>query len=272
MNPTIVIVPGAGDTPASWTPVRRHLERVGKVVTYARAGMGAAPGPQHRMLHDYLLELDAVVAVEEEPVILVGHSFGGLLAQVYAQRHPHRVAGMVLVDATPMAIAENRAVSAGFAVSAAVATMLRLLTPTGGVRLLLALRALPLYPEQRRFERLVTEDELRHWKEEVERNLRTGTVTELRSVLPAARAATHFPTKTSAPDIPVALLTSRAYGAEWIRMHDDIAKRYPGSEHDYTGDRHHNVHMVHPALVADATHKVLRRIPAAQPLTGQDGD
>jgi pimeloyl-ACP methyl ester carboxylesterase len=32
------------------------------------------------------------------PVILVGHSFGGLIVRVFQQRHPALVAGMVLVD------------------------------------------------------------------------------------------------------------------------------------------------------------------------------
>ena len=34
----------------------------------------------------------------EGPFVLVGHSFGGLIARVFEQRDPARVAGMVLVD------------------------------------------------------------------------------------------------------------------------------------------------------------------------------
>lgn len=34
----------------------------------------------------------------ESPVLLVGHSFGGLLAQAFAVAHPHHVAGLVLLD------------------------------------------------------------------------------------------------------------------------------------------------------------------------------
>jgi pimeloyl-ACP methyl ester carboxylesterase len=34
-----------------------------------------------------------------EPYVLVGHSLGGLLVQLYGQTHPEQVAGIVFVDA-----------------------------------------------------------------------------------------------------------------------------------------------------------------------------
>ena len=40
------------------------------------------------------------------PYVLVGHSLGGLFNLLYARTHPDQVVGMVMVDATPPALAE----------------------------------------------------------------------------------------------------------------------------------------------------------------------
>jgi pimeloyl-ACP methyl ester carboxylesterase len=39
------------------------------------------------------------------PVVAVGHSFGSLIIRSFVARHPHRIAGMVLVDGSKLAIA-----------------------------------------------------------------------------------------------------------------------------------------------------------------------
>lgn len=56
---------------------------------------------------------------------------------------------------------------------------------------------------------------------------------------------------------PVVLVTSNAYGAEWVRMHDRIAARYRSASHHLTGARNHNIHLAQPALVARAIREAL---------------
>jgi pimeloyl-ACP methyl ester carboxylesterase len=50
---------------------------------------------------------------EHDAVVIVGHSLGGVLAQVFASRYPRRVRGMVLVDPTPGGFFDSLAVITG---------------------------------------------------------------------------------------------------------------------------------------------------------------
>jgi pimeloyl-ACP methyl ester carboxylesterase len=124
-EPTVVLLTGLG-TPAGWwhdlddglddilTLIARdaweeapflapELARHFRVVTYDRAGMQDSTAPeQPRTLDDFLLELDAVLQAVNvnQPVLLIGHSIGGLIALEYTRRSPHRVQALVLLDSS----------------------------------------------------------------------------------------------------------------------------------------------------------------------------
>lgn len=262
--PTVVLLPGAGDVPASWLPVQRMLTRPARVHVYDRAGTTPGFEGAPRTLDACIAELHAEVRQAGGRVVLVGHSFGGLLAQAYAERRPDRIAGLVLVDATPVAVAHNRGVAAGFAVSASVARMLRLGARAGLVRMLLGMRALPLYPEQRAFERVATSDELRTWKADVEHCVRGGAAAELAAVLPAAREATELTEPSRLRGVPIRVLASRAYGPQWEAMQEELAARFEGARVRKIGDRHHNIPMAHPDFVADAIDEVLAGVSPSE--------
>jgi pimeloyl-ACP methyl ester carboxylesterase len=71
------------------------------VCSYDRAGDGWSDlGPHPRTLHQIVLELHTLLekAGVEPPFILVGHSYGGWLVQLYASTYPAQARGMVLVD------------------------------------------------------------------------------------------------------------------------------------------------------------------------------
>ncbi|WP_016697595.1 alpha/beta fold hydrolase [Actinoalloteichus spitiensis] len=102
-GPTVVLDGGgAGQGLGTWGRVPEGLAGVATVVTYDRAGVGRSGGPQTGSVVDMADDLRRLLrALDLDlPVVLVGWSYGGLVTQVYAARHPDDVAGLVLVDPT----------------------------------------------------------------------------------------------------------------------------------------------------------------------------
>lgn len=100
---TIVFEAGGGATLGSWATVPESLaDRTdATVVSYDRAGLGqsnlgAADLSPTDEIADLRRALDLIGAPER--TILVGHSYGGMLALLHAELYPDAVAGLVLVD------------------------------------------------------------------------------------------------------------------------------------------------------------------------------
>ena len=104
-GPTVVIDTGVGDTSERWQPIQAQIAQVTRVCTYDRAGYGSSePGPLPRHSQQAAGELKQLLenASVRGPYVLVGHSLGGLNVQVFADRYPDLVAGLILLDPTPV--------------------------------------------------------------------------------------------------------------------------------------------------------------------------
>lgn len=98
---TVIFESGFGTGMKAWRKVAPEVARTARTAVYSRAGIGASdPRPEPRTILESSLELDQLAASAglRPPFILVGHSYGGLLARAFAARHPEWVAGLVLVD------------------------------------------------------------------------------------------------------------------------------------------------------------------------------
>lgn len=102
-RPVVVLMHGGGDDLTTMADFQEVLAAEGRVCSYDRLGAGDSDQPED--MQDYAAVgetltgvLDAVSG--DAPVVLVGHSMGGLLAGRYAPDNPDRVAGLVLLDAT----------------------------------------------------------------------------------------------------------------------------------------------------------------------------
>lgn len=106
-GPVTVFLHGAGDHAGSWAGVVAALlaseeKRAGRLLVPDLPGHGgSAPRGGPGSLAEVLAGLEALLDREApgEPVTLVGNSMGGWVALLYAERHPERVALLVLEDA-----------------------------------------------------------------------------------------------------------------------------------------------------------------------------
>jgi pimeloyl-ACP methyl ester carboxylesterase len=102
-TPTVLLDAGIGGNSLDWTLLQPKLARSNRVCSYDWAGAGwSEPSQRPRTLDNIADELHAMIAVAalDVPLIVIGHSFGGLSALHYARRYPSDVAGLVLLDST----------------------------------------------------------------------------------------------------------------------------------------------------------------------------
>jgi pimeloyl-ACP methyl ester carboxylesterase len=103
LKPTLFCIHGYWATPATFTGLKARFEAAGyRVVTPALPfhdrdpSLPPPPGLGDVTIEDYATFLVAEIERIAGPVILVGHSMGGMLAQIVAARVPHT--GLVLLS------------------------------------------------------------------------------------------------------------------------------------------------------------------------------
>ena len=100
-TPLILLEAGLGGDSSGWARVQPRLARETRVCSYDRAGYYFSdPGPLPRTADADADDLHRLLEAARlpAPMILVGHSLGGLLARLYAATHSTGVVGMVLLD------------------------------------------------------------------------------------------------------------------------------------------------------------------------------
>lgn len=98
----VILEAAIWDLGLTWARVQPEAASFTRVCSYDRAGLGRSDrGSRPRTADAMVEELHALLggAGVPPPYVLVAHSFGALVARLFAHRHPQEVAGMVMVDA-----------------------------------------------------------------------------------------------------------------------------------------------------------------------------
>ncbi len=105
-GPLLVLLHGAGDQAGTWNRVAPGLKRHFQLVIPDLAGHGESEPVEGALSLGTLL-----TALEQEletfpwrgrPMVFAGNSLGAWLAMLYAQKHPHRVTRVILIDGGPI--------------------------------------------------------------------------------------------------------------------------------------------------------------------------
>jgi len=95
---TMIFLHGSPGQLSNWKYQISYFEEKYRVVAYDQRGYGRSDKPLEVTLNDYLEDLTSLMSklkISAKDAVLIGHSFGGMIAQTYARDHILR--GLVLI-------------------------------------------------------------------------------------------------------------------------------------------------------------------------------
>lgn len=102
-GPSVVLISGAGGPIEGWHKVFGPASSFSRVFAYNRPGLGRSYKPEVPQVGSHLVaSLRAALEAAKipAPYVLVAHSLGGLIANLFARLWPSEVLAVVLVEAT----------------------------------------------------------------------------------------------------------------------------------------------------------------------------
>jgi pimeloyl-ACP methyl ester carboxylesterase len=222
-SPTVILESALGAMSAHWVRVQQQVAETTRVCAYDRAGMGwSEPGPEPRDARQISSELHTLLkdADTEGPYVLVGHSYGGVYARMYAARYSEEVAGVVLVDSShPEQFTRSPEGRAMYEQTRRLGAAIPWLTRLGVIRLLNIYPAHPDLPPHQRTQieafnsstqqLSTTAEEFRATPETMAEVRNTGTL----------------------GDKPLAVISAGEQSSSWLELQDELAALSSDSIH-----------------------------------------
>ncbi|WP_372628178.1 alpha/beta fold hydrolase [Arsukibacterium sp.] len=227
---TVVFEAGFGTDLRTWQPVIAALGNNTSTIAYSRAGLGQSTGgnaPRNIQQHiNDLHTLLTALKVNGE-IVLVGHSYGGLLATEYARQFPEQISALVLIDPAVMAqrkvflqADKNRVLHDD--------QMLLKMMPTA---------------MQQDYQLLITQ---------------LDAAPDRVNPVPSA-IRTSLITSTKGYEKPFVFEETQLGKQLWLNLHNDLFKDVTHGQHIRVSDAGHNLHQEKPQLIAQAIIGIINR-------------
>ena len=104
-GPDVLLIPGLATSSAVWDATASHLENHFRLHIVQVAGFAGSPpqaNAQGPVLQPTVEAIDAYIKTNKlQAPKVIGHSLGGLMAEMLAIQHPEDVGGLMIVDALP---------------------------------------------------------------------------------------------------------------------------------------------------------------------------
>jgi pimeloyl-ACP methyl ester carboxylesterase len=222
-SPTVILEAANGGMSAHWARVQQQVAQTTRVCAYDRAGLGwSEPGPEPRDAKQVSSELHTLLANAgiEGPYVLVGHSYGGLYARMYADQYSEEVAGMVLVDSShPEQFSRGPEARAMYERTKRLSALVPLFTRLGVIRLSNYFPAHPDLPQRQRAQVEAFNSSTQH----------LVTTTEEFRATPETTAQVRG--TGSMGDKPLAVISAGEQPSSWLEMQEELAALSPNSIH-----------------------------------------
>src|SRR5215216_3814095 len=222
-SPTVILEAANLGMSAHWVRVQQQLAQTTRVCSYDRAGMGwSERGPEPRDARQVSGELHTLLkgAGTEGPYVLVGHSYGGLYARMYAARYSEEVAGVVLVDSShPEQFTRSAEGRALYKQTVRLGAVIPLLTRLGVIRLSNFYPAHPDLPQQQRAQ-------IEAFNSSTQQ---VGTTVEEFRATPETTAQVR--SMGSLGDTPLAVISAGEQPPGWLEMQEELAALSSDSTH-----------------------------------------
>ena len=250
---------GMGKSRSTWSLVQPLVAEFAHTIVYDRAGHGLSDPDEtgrdfDRILDDHLAVLDATV---DRPCVVVGHSYGGPVVRVAANRRPATIKAVALVDEVSEICKPERMMAA-----------MRGASVLYGSQLILA-RLKLLRPLLRKsYYRFLQGAALQEAVDE------GSTMKSVRAAWSEWRAFRESFTALHdsgphIPDVTLTTISSNRIPPEKDRDRDFLgaahrrtAELSPSGRHVYSVKRNHYIPLVEPHLVAQEIRELVRRVGA----------